>query len=175
MKQRSAAARYFAKMKGTTTSPLQVHWKDVCTGLVGGFITIFILLLLTAATNTAWLMAPFGASCVLVFAAWNAPLSQPRNIVGGHVVSAFVGLCMLSVFGTAEWALALAVGLAIAAMMLTKTTHPPAGANPIIVMLGGYSWDYLLTPVLLGALVIVIMALLLNNARTNRQYPLFWR
>jgi CBS-domain-containing membrane protein len=68
----------------------------------------------------------------------------------------------------------LAVGLAIAVMMLTKTTHPPAGADPLVVMLGHYSWSYLITPVLTGAVIIVFLALLINNLRSNRNYPTFW-
>lgn len=173
--KQSSLAHYFAKMKGQSTSPLQVNLKDICTGLVGGFMTIFILLQLTRVTETEWLMAPFGASCVLVFAAWNAPLSQPRNIIGGHLISTFVGLGLYHLFGAEPWTLALGVGLAIACMMLTKTTHPPAGANPIIVMLGAYSWDYLISPVLIGAIVIVGVALLVNNLRNDRSYPIFWR
>lgn len=167
--------QYVNKMKGQTTSPLQVNVKDAVTGLIGGFMTIWLLLYLTDVTNTLWLMAPFGASCVLVFAAWNAPLSQPRNIIGGHVISTFIGLVLYYTFGNELWTLALGVGLAIMCMMLTKTTHPPAGANPILVILGGYSWSYLVTPVLLGALVIVIVALVVNNMRSNRHYPLFWK
>lgn len=165
---------YFAKMKGQSRSPLQVNLKDVATGLFGGFITIFILLYLTNLTATEWLMAPFGASCVLVFAAWNAPLSQPRNIIGGHFISAAIGLLLYHLFGAESWTLALGVGLSIACMMLTKTTHPPAGANPIIVISGGYHWSYLVTPVLVGAVIIVIVALLINNLRSNRSYPTFW-
>lgn len=165
---------YFAKMKGQSRSPLQVNLKDVATGLFGGFITIFILLYLTNLTATEWLMAPFGASCVLVFAAWNAPLSQPRNIIGGHFISAAIGLLLYHLLGAESWTLALGVGLSIACMMLTKTTHPPAGANPIIVILGGYHWSYLVTPVLVGAVIIVIVALLINNLRSNRSYPTFW-
>ena len=145
------------------------------TGLIGGFITIFSLLYLTNVTGTGWLMAPFGASCVLVFAAWNTPFSQPRNIIGGHFISTAIGLGLYELFGAEAWALALGVGLAIACMMVTKTTHPPAGANPIMVMLGGYQWSYLISPVLIGAVFIVIIALILNNLRVNRSYPTFWR
>lgn len=165
---------YFSKMRGKGRSPLQVNGKDALTGLFGGSITIMALVLLTSMTETLWLMAPFGASCVLVFGAWNAPLSQPRNIVGGHVVSTFVGLVMYTWFGNEPWAIGLAVGLAIACMMVTKTTHPPAGADPLVVMLGAYSWSYLITPVLIGSLTIVFFALLINNVRSNRQYPTFW-
>lgn len=166
--------RYLSKMKGKGKSPLKVDIKDSITGLIGGFLTISVLALLTSMSSAEWLMAPFGASCVLAFGVWNAPLSQPRNIIGGHLVSTFVGLAIFSVFGNGPWAIGLAVGLAIAVMMLSKTTHPPAGADPIIVMLGGFGWDYLLTPVLTGSVVIVLFALLINNLRSNREYPTFW-
>ncbi|MER1986704.1 MAG: HPP family protein [Solibacillus sp.] len=172
--KQASVRHYFAKMKGQAINPLQVNVKDACTGLVGGFIAISILLYLTQLTNAEWLMAPFGASCVLVFAVWNTPLAQPRNVIGGHVISALIGLILYHAFGSEPWTLALGVGLAIACMMVTKTTHPPAGANPIIIILGGYSWSYLLTPVLVGAVVIVCVALILNNLRSDRSYPTFW-
>lgn len=166
--------KYFSKMKGNGRSPLQCNVKDSLTGLTGGFLTIITLIYLTNMTHTEWLMAPFGASCVLVFSVWNAPLSQPRNVIGGHVVSTSVGLLIYHLFGNEPWAIALAVGLAIAMMMLTKTTHPPAGADPLVVMFGAYSWSFLISPVLIGSIIIVIFALLINNLRNNRSYPTFW-
>lgn len=166
--------QYFSKMKGKGKSPLTIDSKDVVTGLVGGFLTIFSLALLTNSTSTLWLMAPFGASCVLVFGVWNAPLSQPRNIIGGHVISTFVGLTIYHSFGNSPWTIALAVGLAIALMMLTKTTHPPAGADPLVVILGEFSFSYLFTPVFIGSVIIVLFALVINNLRGNREYPTFW-
>lgn len=166
--------RYLAKMKGTGRSPLQINIKDSLTGLIGGFLTISALVLLTNMTSTEWLMAPFGASCVLAFGVWNAPLSQPRNIIGGHLVSTFVGLVAYHLIGNEPWAIGLSVGLAIALMMLTKTTHPPAGADPLVVMLGGFGWSYLISPVLIGSMIIVFFALLINNLRSNRKYPTFW-
>ncbi|MGE7607412.1 HPP family protein [Peribacillus frigoritolerans] len=165
---------YLSKMKGKGRSPLQINVKDAITGLIGGFLTIFALILLTKITSAVWLMAPFGASCVLAFGLWNAPLSQPRNIIGGHFISTFVGLASYHFFGDEPWAIGLAVGLAIALMMLTKTTHPPAGADPLVVMLGQYGWSYLFTPVLTGTVLIVLLALLINNLRSNRSYPTFW-
>ncbi|MGE7093656.1 HPP family protein [Lysinibacillus sp. NPDC048646] len=166
--------RYLSKMKGKGRSTLQVNVKDAITALIGGFLTIFALVLLTNMTSAKWLMAPFGASCVLVFGVWNAPLSQPRNIIGGHFVSTFVGLTVYHILGDEPWAIGLAVGLAIAMMMITKTTHPPAGADPLIVMFGEYSWSYLITPVVIGSVMIVLFALLINNLRSNRKYPTFW-
>ncbi|MDR7246501.1 HPP family protein [Priestia megaterium] len=167
-------ARYFSKMITNAKSPLKISLKDAFTGLLGGFISILALGLLTTMTSTPWLMAPFGASCVLAFGVWNAPLSQPRNIIGGHLVATFVGLVIYHLFGNDAWTLGVAVGLAIALMMLTKTTHPPAGADPIVVILGASSWSYIVTPVLIGSLLIVIVALIVNNLRSDRAYPTFW-
>ncbi|KAB7704472.1 HPP family protein [Bacillus aerolatus] len=165
---------YTSKMKGEDINPLTVNIKDALTGLLGGFLTISILAILTSISSTEWLIAPFGASCVLAFGAWNAPLSQPRNIIGGHLISTFVGLAVYYIFGNGPWAIGLAVGLAIAALMLTKTTHPPAGANPLVVMMGDYSWSFLFSPVLAGSVLIVLFALLINNLRSDRDYPTFW-
>ncbi|MFK2825961.1 HPP family protein [Bacillus sp. B190/17] len=165
---------YLIKMRGKEKNPLKVNTKDVITGFIGGFIAIFILLLLTSLTSTPWLIASFGASCVLAFSLWNSPLSQPRNIIGGHFLSTLIGLTVYHMFGNEPWVLALGVGMAISLMMLTKTTHPPAGADPIIVILGSCSWEYLFTPVLTGTLVIVLVALLVNNLRSDRNYPVFW-
>ncbi|MBJ8106761.1 MULTISPECIES: HPP family protein [Bacillus cereus group] len=168
------SVRYFSKMKGKGRSPLQVNIKDSLTGLLGGFLTILTLTYLTSITSTELLMAPFGASCVLAFGVWNAPLSQPRNIIGGHLISTFIGLSIYHLFGNEYWTIALAVGMAIAVMMLTRTTHPPAGADPIIVILGANSWSYLVTPVLVGSVVIVVIALFINNMSSKRSYPTFW-
>ncbi|PFI84106.1 HPP family protein [Bacillus thuringiensis] len=168
------SVRYFTKLKGKGGSPLQVNIKDSLTGLLGGFLTIITLTYLTSITSTELLMAPFGASCVLAFGVWNAPLSQPRNIIGGHLISTFIGLSIYHLFGNEYWTIALAVGMAIAVMMLTRTTHPPAGADPIIVILGANSWSYLVTPVLIGSVVIVVIALFINNMSSKRSYPTFW-
>jgi CBS-domain-containing membrane protein len=165
---------YLIKMRGRGKNPLKVNAKDVITGFIGGFITIFTLGLLTSFTSTPWLIASFGASCVLAFGLWNSPLSQPRNIIGGHFISTLIGLVVYHVFGNEPWSLALGVGLAIGLMMLTKTTHPPAGADPIIVIFGAYPWGYLFTPVLTGSIVIVLTALIMNNLRSDRKYPVFW-
>ena len=175
-KEKSPAILVFlSKMKGQAENPLQVNVKDVTAAFIGGFITLLILISLTTNTSTNWLIAPFGASCTLAFGVWNSPLSQPRNIIGGHVISSLVGISIYQLFGNEPWTIALAVGLAIALMMLTKTTHPPAGGNPIIVILGAHSWSFLFTPILLGTVLIVVMALVVNNLQSDRVYPIFWK
>ncbi|GFN30157.1 HPP family protein [Paenibacillus xylaniclasticus] len=165
---------FFSKMSGAGTSPLNVSARTALIGFIGGAATISLLALLTDLSSAAWLMAPFGASCVLAFGLWDAPLSQPRNIVGGHLVSTATGLLLFSLFGSSFWVVGLGVGLAIAFMHLTKTTHPPAGADPIVVILAGSSWSFLINPVLIGSIVIVLLALVINNLDKQRRYPKFW-
>lgn len=103
-----------------------------------------------------WLMAPFGATAVLVFGVPDSPLAQPKNVIAGHVITATIGLVFFHFVPVEPWSLACATGLAISAMLITKTTHPPAGANPLLIMLTGQSWSFLVTPVLLGAVIIVV-------------------
>lgn len=142
----------------------------VVSGL-GGFIVIFILAQATASLHTALLIAPFGASCVLVFAIPQSPLAQPRNVIGGHLISAFVGVAVYALCGAAPWSFGLAVGVAIAAMELTGTLHPPAGADPIVVLLAKAGWSFLLMPVLAGAIVIVAIGFLYHRGLSRRVYP----
>lgn len=167
-------AAYFLKMKTSARTPLKAVPINALWGTIGGTIAIAVLAYLTSYSGTLWIMAPFGASCVLAFGLYDAPLSQPRNIIGGHLVTTLVGLIMYHLFGNEPWVLGVAVGLGIGAMMMTKTTHPPAGANPIVVILAGSPWSFLFTPVLVGAVVIAVVALLFNNLISNRKYPTFW-
>lgn len=106
----------------------------------------------------AMLMAPFGATAVIIFGLPTSPLAQPRNVVFGHLITAFIGIFFTQFIGVTAFTLALATGLAVSAMLLTKTTHPPAGANPMLIMMSGQSWSFLVTPVLLGAITLVLIA-----------------
>lgn len=120
-----------------------------------------------------WLMAPFGATMVILFCLPESPLAQPRNIVLGHCLTALVGLLSASLFGVHPWSLGLAVGFAVTLMQVTGTTHPPAGANPILLMLGGQDWTFLLTPVAVGTALIVLFGTLYHRL-LGQQYPSRW-
>ncbi|WP_169082772.1 HPP family protein [Paenibacillus sp. PL91] len=135
----------------------KISWKPLAAA-VGGTAAIALLLLMGDAASVTLLMAPFGASCVIAFVLPESPLAKPRSIVGGHLISTGVGLAMLQLFGTSTWSLALSVGLSILLMQYTRTVHPPAGADPLVVMLSGASWSFLVTPVLLGAVIIAVAA-----------------
>ncbi|MBE1424486.1 CBS-domain-containing membrane protein [Desulfomicrobium macestii] len=131
-------------------------------------------------TGQALLIGSFGATAVLVYGAIRSPLAQPRNVLGGHVLSAIIGVCAQQVLGEAPWlAAAVAVATAIAAMHLTKTLHPPGGATALIAVIGGDSvhslgYMYALVPAGLGAVVLLLVALVVNNIPRGRRYPEFW-
>ena len=114
----------------------------------GAFLCISALAYLNSFDESnLWLIPPFGASMVLVMAVHESPLAHPKNILFGHIISAFSGVFVFSVLGSSFISLGLAVGLAIFLMMATKTVHPPAGANPIIAILGAKGMGFILMPV----------------------------
>ncbi|WP_024634558.1 MULTISPECIES: HPP family protein [unclassified Paenibacillus] len=166
---------YMNKFSTDTRSPLTISLWHAVVAFTGGFITIFMLMSLSEGLQISLLMAPFGASCVLAFGLPEAPVSQPRNIIGGHFITTLCGLTVYHWIGQGIWAISLAVGLGIALMIISKTTHPPAGANPIVVITAASSWSFLFTPVLIGSIIIVCVALLYNNLIKHRKYPTFWR
>jgi len=132
--------------------------------------------------DSLFLIGSFGASAVLIYGAPLAEFSQPRNLVGGHVVSAVVGVTVFTLVGEMPiLACSLAVSLAIAAMHFTRTLHPPGGATALIAVIGGdkvhaLGTMYALCPVLVGALIMLLVALLVNNLSTDpkRHYPVYW-
>lgn len=138
-------------------------WRTALVAGLGGFLAIGVLATINATEALPLLIAPFGASCVLVFGAPASPFAQPRNVIGGHVVTALMGLMAVAIFGPGPLGIAAGVGLAIAAMILTDTVHPPAGANPIVVALTQAGWPFIATPVLVGATAIVVMGLAYNR------------
>lgn len=131
---------------------------------------------------TVGLIAPFGASAVLLFGAPRTQMAQPRNVVGGHVISAGVGVTVCHLLPSSPLlAAAAAVATAIVAMHLTCTVHPPGGATALIAVVGGpeiehLGYAYLVTPVLVGVLSLVVVALVANNLThdTRRNYPVRW-
>jgi CBS-domain-containing membrane protein len=90
------------------------------------------------------------------------------------VLTAFIGLVFLEAFGADWWSMGGAVATAIAAMQVTRTVHPPAGANPLLIMVLGASWDFLFIPVLAGSMILAACAVVFNNLAENRRYPLYW-
>ena len=137
----------------------------------GGFICIgFLSYLNISMDSSIWLIPPFGASMVLVMAVHESPLAQPKNLILGHILSALSGVFVYVLLGQTFYSIGAGVGLAIFIMLITNTIHPPAGANPIIVILGGKGLSFVFLPVAIGAIIIVAYAIIYNRI-IGKKYP----
>ena len=136
-------------------------------------ITIGMLTLLTYKTEYGvFLIASFGSSMVLLYGYPESPFAQPKNVFFGHVLTAVVGMIFLYFIPLPLYlVIPLAVGFGVGLMILFNVTHPPAGGNPIIVIMGSVSVDYLLTPVISGSIIILIFAIIINRLILKKNYP----
>lgn len=150
--------------------PAQPLHKTAIAG-AGGLIAIGLIGALSAYSHAPFIMAPFGASCVLLFSVPGSPLSQPANVIGGHGVATLVGLLLRLVLPNEWWAAAIAAGVAIAAMAALRVTHPPAGADPLVVFADDPGFGFLVMPVLVGASLLVGTATLFHRT-TGTPYPM---
>lgn len=176
--------KYFQKMKGSGQSPPAVGLVEVSWSWLGSFLGIAAVALIHSTlldtTGLMLIIGSFGASAVLIYGAIRSPLAQPRNLVGGHVLSAIVGVTACQMLGQQPWlASSIAVSTAIALMHLTKTLHPPGGATALIAVIGGDSvhnlgYLYVLIPTAVGALTMLFIALIVNNIPKSRRYPEYW-
>ena len=151
----------------------------VLAGAVGGAIAIAIMEGFSARTEFPLVAIPFATSIVLVLGSPRADPAQPRALIGGHLVSTLVGLVVVKLCGPAPWAAAVAVGLAMVAMHLTGTFHPPAGIDPLVVVINNMSWSFLLAPVGVGALLLGLFAFVWHNlvargANKGDTWPTRW-
>lgn len=163
------------KLRGDAAAlPPSASGRQIALAWLGGALAIACVASTADWLSLSLLLDSFGSSCVLVFGFPDLPFSQPRNLVGGHVLSSLVGLILLHGGGPQWWALALAVGTAIALMMATRTVHPPAGSNPVIIFLAQPGWDFLLFPTLSGALLLMLVALAYNNVTRAVRSPKYW-
>ena len=146
--------------------------KSFLAGLFS-FITISILTLLTYKTvYGVFLLASFGSSMVLLYGYPESPFAQPKNVFFGHLITTAVGLIFLNFVPFPIYIIIpLAVGFGVGLMILLNVTHPPAGGNPIIVIIGSVSFDYLLSPVISGSLIIIISAIAINRFILKKTYP----
>lgn len=125
---------------------------------LGAFLALGGLGAIANGSGQPWMIGSFGASSVLLFAYPEGPFSQVRNVIGGHVLTSLVGLVCLQVFGPGLLAMAFAGGLATVLMVVTRTVHPPAGGNPVIVFMTQPGWSFLLVPTLGGACFLMLTA-----------------
>lgn len=140
---------------------------------IGIFLGISVLAFCSFDLHVLLALGSFGSTSVLLFGFPENQFSQPRSIIGGHFISTAVGLLVLLMLGRTWWALGGAVAIAAAMMMLTRTVHPPAGSNPIIVFLAAPGWGFLLFPTLFGAIALVVTGWCYHRLCAYR-YPNYW-
>lgn len=133
---------------------------------VGAAFTIGVLFWIgTVDHDHLWVIAPFGATTILVFGSPYSQMARSRNVVLGHLLTTIIGLTIYQWLDVSSFSIALATGISLFAMLTTRTMHPPAGGNPLIIMLTDQNWSFLITPILLGVLTIVIFGRTLRWAR----------
>ncbi|MBI4619677.1 MAG: HPP family protein [Desulfobacterales bacterium] len=175
---------YFKKMRGTTKSPPSVGLSEIIWSWIGAFLGIaavaFINYNILNDTDMVMIIGSFGASAVLIYGAIRSPLAQPRNLIGGHIISAIIGVATYKILHGHMWiAASVAVATSIVAMHATKTLHPPGGATALIAVTGSQKiinlgYLYVVIPIGLGAAIMLVVALLVNNIPKSRRYPEFW-
>ena len=175
---------YFYKMRGKNPVTHAFSWRDTCWSFGGAFLGMLVLALVNiqgwGRHEQGLLLGSFGASAMLVFGAPHAPFAQPRNVIGGHVVSALAGVFAQGLIGEQPWlAAALAVALSVSLMHITATLHPPGGATALLAVVGSpeiHELGYLfaLYPVGLSVAVLVGTGVAYNNLSRQRRYPLYW-
>ena len=162
-----------------------ICWPPLLGG-IGAGVTIGVLAYITfqsilAGTNYGlWLAASFGSSVVVVFGYPENEFSQPKNVLLGHLLCALVGIIFVTLFNITQdrsifyLAIGLAVGISVMLMMAFKITHPPAGGNTIVVMLTQNSFQFLIFPIMVGAITIIIGGVIYNRFILKKNYPLKW-
>ena len=158
-----------------------IDFKDHFWTFIGSFAGIGFIGLLNqnvfTQSDNLFMIGSFGASSVLIYGIVNSPLAQPRNLVGGHVLCALVGVTVHYIIPNEIWlSSAFAVSLSIVIMQITKTLHPPGGATALIANIGSekvtsLGYMYVLSPVLSGVLILLLVALVVNNMTSHRSYP----
>ncbi len=165
----------------STPQPKAICKWQIMWSWIGAFFGIGLVSILSGfvldGTGLTLIIGSFGASAVLIYGAVDSPFAQPRNLIGGHILSAIIGVACCQLFADQPWLAApAAVATAIAAMQLTGTVHPPGGATALIAVIGGpgildLGYFYVILPVTTGAVLLLIVAMVVNSIAPGRCYP----
>ena len=154
----------------THSRPLVV----LAASAAGGSVAIGLMIAIAEWSGFPLVMVPFATSIVLVMGSPEAGPAQPRALVGGHLVATLVGVVMVKLLGPGPWAAAASVGVAMAAMHLTRTFHPPAGIDPLVAVLNDVSWSFVIAPVAIGALTLAVFAFAWHGLTRRGAWPARW-
>jgi len=146
----------------------------IALAATGGGVGILLMLLLAESVHFAWGLVPFATSIVLVLGSPEAPQAQPRNILGGHLLSAVSGAIFCTLLGHGIAAAALGVAGAIALMQATRSFHPPAGINPVVMVIAHAGWSFVVMPVGIGACILVAYAWIYHRLTQDKPWPKTW-
>ncbi|WP_425528843.1 HPP family protein [Leptospira biflexa] len=152
----------------------KLSYRFAIWSFISSTVSIWSILIITNLSGHTLLIGSFGATAVLLFAVPDAPLSQPRNLIGGHILSACIAVLLVQTIGTNFLTIGLSVGLSILVMYLTHTLHPPGGATALIGVIGGVGVEFIFFPVMVGVIVLLCNALVVNNLVHHRKYPVVW-
>jgi len=174
-------------MLSTEKSPSRRPSHKIAWSWLGAFISIYLISNIhnwinISSIDSLFLVGSFGASAVLIYGTPNAEFAQPRNLIGGHIISAFIGISVYKYLPfDIELLSALAVSLSVVAMHYTRTLHPPGGATALIAVIGSdtihqLGYFYVVSPIGIGVLIMLFVALVINNLSSNpkRHYPRYW-
>lgn len=172
-----------AKRRAPVKIDLSFHfWKNIHFGhkiplsellgtTIGCFCGLGLVSYITMQEHLPLLIASFGATSLLLFAFPSAAMAQPRNVIGGHVIAAIIGVSCYKLLGISWFSITLAATLAILFMMLTDTAHPPGGATALVAIMGEADYSFVFTPILFGAVILVCIAIIVNYFIPGRRYP----
>ena len=153
---------------------IKENFKRALFALIFSIIAIGTLSFLSFETPYGLFLAgSFGSSMVLLFGYPESPFAQPKNVFFGHLLTALVGVIFVNYIPLPIYInIALAVGAGVSLMILFNVVHPPAGGNPIIVIIGSVSYEYLISPIIFGCIIILLLAILINKFILRKNYPL---
>jgi len=151
-----------------------IIWKENLLSLAGIAVGMAVICLISFYFQSLFLIPSLASSAIMLFMSYNNVFAQPRNVLGGHFMSALAAIIVIQFFGPQWWSTALVVVLAALFMLVTNTVHPPGGGTAIAAYLGHYLPFQILGTVILDCVIIILVAVLLNNASSSRKYPLFW-
>ena len=157
-----------------TTKYQRPNFKKMVLASLGAFLAGSVLGIFNNLYLHPVVMGSFGASIFLVMAVPDNPFSQPRHVIGGHLLASLIGLFFLHIIGEIWWSMAFALALSVLMMLVLKVPHPPAASNPIAIFLVSPDWLFLLAPTFLGSAIVVFTALLFNNLFRRGVYPQYW-
>ena len=171
------ASSYENCIKSIKIVMIKINKEILKKALLAGIFSAFTIGVLTVLTYKSalglFLAGSFGSSMVLLFGFPESPFAQPKNVFFGHLVTALVGVVFVTLIPLPMYVnIALAVGVGIFLMILLNVVHPPAGGNPIMVIIGSVSYDYLLSPIIFGCIIIISLAIIINKFLLKKNYPL---